>query len=171
MKINITYDKDDWTSYLSSLKLTHLNFDKFWEDNLWILLSITAIGIIILIIWIIGLIDFHWQTALTVAIILILYFFVILFSLDYPEPNPDGVFRGTHTFHFTSEGIEIHGDGFSSNYSWKVVKEITDQDSMILIYIDSIQALFFPKNKLKNPMKFYSFVKELHVNSNGGNAT
>ncbi len=165
MEIQITLEEADWKNYLTCVRKEVLASHKSWINSVWVDMFIFWVMVTILIMLLLGPFRIiHVPTALTILLFFLLLFIFFLVKGDKAKtafkPSKQGIFYGTHTFIFDDNGIVSKGDGYKSEYSWKIIQKITKSPSMILIYLDTVNTLIFPTEKLENPEKFYGYIQK-----------
>jgi len=153
MKINITYDVEDWKIYQKHIEKTfQRNKPKDWYDSYWFnLISWFALAFTFLYVFQLKQ-NFEWHTAAIVSIFFIYLGVQVLLAMNkmkrFYEPLPDGSFCGKHTFTFDEDGIQIESSNYQGRQDWLAVKKVEESDSGIFIYIDSVFAYVFPQLKI-----------------------
>lgn len=107
---------------------------------------------------------FHWPTAVVVGAVFIVLTVLFIRHLNklkgYFSPSEDGCFIGTHRINVNEVGIETRGNGYSGHYAWSVIRSVEREGGVIMLFIDSANALIFPEDRLEDPDGFYKLVKE-----------
>lgn len=67
-------------------------------------------------------------------------------------------YKPTH-YEITKDSLLIHNDTSKSQYSWKAIKEITEDKLSIYIWLDNQIAYFLPKEQLEDPKALYMQLK------------
>lgn len=166
MEISINYEYDDWVKFQSYLskKIQSEIKTKSWTNNmLFNMILWTGIGVLLMFLFKkVSL--FHWPSALLVSGALISIFVIYIFNLKKYQrafaPKNEGGFLGSHSFLITEHGIVSTGDGYKCTHSWKTIKQISRENGLIMLFIDTANAFIFPEHKLKEPDEFYAYIKE-----------
>lgn len=162
MEIEITLEKEDWWQFQSNLKKQLFKQQKNWTDNLWINMALWTLMTALLMIGFQYFSDFHWPTAgYVLAIVILIEAAQYMRRLRWRKtlaPVESGIFCGGHKYTFSDAEIISEGDGHQARYSWGIVKKVERDGGMILIYLDTINALAFPETKLTSPNEFYEYV-------------
>lgn len=168
MEIQISLQKEDWKRYQSYIEKAHLKQQNTWMNSFWVNMLVWMVIAIIFMTIFQNFSNFHWPTAISVAVFFVLIFAFFLFNMlkirKAFEPLENGVFCGKHKFTFTGKGIASEGKGYEGNHSWEIVKKIERAPGMILIYLDTANAYVFPESKLDNPDELYNFISEQYSN-------
>jgi hypothetical protein len=102
----------------------------------------------------VSLSDFHWQTALIVAVPFSIFLFAFLYNINKFKklsiPNENGVMIGEKIIEFKTDGInEINHLG-SCFYKWEAVESIEEHKGDLYIFVDKLLALIIPANSFSN---------------------
>ncbi|MCU7833932.1 MAG: hypothetical protein KZQ83_01675 [gamma proteobacterium symbiont of Taylorina sp.] len=164
--MSINYEFNDWKKFQSYLakKIQSQIKAQSWTSNIWFNIVLWA-GIGFILMFLFKKISyFHWPTALFSGGTLIVIFISYLFELKKLRkafaPSVDGSFLGNHTFIISEKGIDSIGDGYNCTHSWKKINEISRENGLIMLFVDTTNAYIFPEHKLKNPDDFYTYIKE-----------
>ncbi len=68
---------------------------------------------------------------------------------------------GLLTIHFTDNAIETSGDGTSGKVEWKIVKQISNLESHLIIGLQDSTGLIIPKRVFANEQEFDGFYHQL----------
>lgn len=113
----------------------------------------------------------HWPTAFfvgTVAIVVMALFLINLLRLQRAlAPSEGGPFVGRHRFVFDSQGIHTAGDGYRSFHEWRIVKAVTRNDGLIMLFLDTTLAFILPEERLTAPDEVFDLVRT-HVDPDQG---
>ena len=81
------------------------------------------------------------------------------------EPNSQGIFIGLQSYVFSPRGIEVKGKNYSSSMSWDALQSVDETDDLLILYVDSSQAIVLPKRCLDNLDALRTFVAERTKNA------
>jgi len=170
MEVQITLQREDWSTYQSYITKALPRKYRTWMDSFWANTAILTIFAIVFMLIFRRHNNFHWPTAISTGIffsLLVALFFFNLYKIRKAfVPQENGIFCGTHKFTFSDEGIASEGKGYVGHHSWEIVHRIEREQGMILIYLDTAYAYVFPESKLADPDGFYRYVSERYSISN-----
>lgn len=165
MEVEITYEKEDWLKFQKFLEKEIPKRIKTPWDNTFVSIAVwIVIGVISMFLFRQVSDVFHWPTAGFVATIAAILFVLFINYMNRIKnafaPSETGCFIGNHKFTITESGIESNGSGYNGFYAWSVVKEIVRDNGLIMLFIDTSNALVFPEYKISNPETLYNHVQE-----------
>ncbi len=169
MEIDITYEKEDWLKFQGFLEKEIPKRIKTPWDNTFVSVAIwIVIGVISMFAF--RQIDvFHWPTAGYVTAFAVILFALFIRYMNRIKnafaPSESGCFIGNHKFTITESGIESKGSGYNGFHAWSVVNNIVRNDGLIILFIDTANALIFPEHKISDPEALYNYVQECNKSS------
>lgn len=98
--------------------------------------------------------EFHWPTALGVAVPFILIIIFVTFNIKKFQrsaiPNANGLLLGERLLEFNEDGIKDTCSLGTTFYKWKAVEDICSNDSDIYIFVDKLLAQIIPSSSFDN---------------------
>ena len=98
--------------------------------------------------------DFHWQSALIVAVPFSIFLFAFIYNINTFKklsiPNENGVMIGEKTIEFQTDGIKETNNLGNSFYRWEAVEAIEEHKGDLYIFIDKLLALIIPANSFSS---------------------
>jgi hypothetical protein len=158
---NVETTVEDWRAFLQRWQRT---VSARYRSPWWSLLVNIALWAIIgfAFAWLYK--GIHYPTAAVVSAVFLSGiasgYLIFLRIRKAAEPNLQGVFLGKHSYVFSPRGIEIKGKGYSSNMSWDVIQSVDETNDLLILYVDSSQAIVLPKRCLDNPDALRIFIQE-----------
>ena len=160
--VTVQVRKTDWSEFQ---KLWMAEFEKDSPRSLGKKLADAILVLALVSVFYVYRADFHWPTALVVAVIgfmFIGYFFrSYARATEAATPRDNGLFLGQHTYRFTPEKIYSKGPLNLCEYEWDLVNSVRDTENLIILMIDSAAALILPKRDIEDPAELVEKVKIL----------
>ena len=163
MEIEITLNSEDWEK--SQKHLAHKIMGLRYPSSRKGLLLGYALIIAYFIFFLhehdaIHLGTFFFTTTLFCIYILLYWYF----SRKYRKaiiPKEDGIFVGTHKFGFSDSGIDIKSKHTKAFIEWSGIKDISQNEDYIFMFLDINRAHVLPKRDIDNPDSFFDSLCEL----------
>jgi magnesium-transporting ATPase (P-type) len=165
MEIQINYELSDWKSYQSHLERKLCKDGKVWWESMWVNIILWFIIAIVFFIYFQSNTAFSWPTAGVVAFSLITFFGIFLSNgiklKKACQPSETGSFLSAHSFVINDQGISSSGEFYESQHKWEAIQRYEYTDDAIYLYIDSINAFIFPRQKVQ---EYESLLKIIEKN-------
>ncbi len=171
IEFDITLSRDDWENFQRCMEKELPKRIRHWSDHFLVtFFSWVIIAIIIMSLFQPGE-EFHWPSAISVAIFfiaMIIYFLVYAMKFKKATlPSEKGIFVGTHHYRFDENGISTHGKGYRCQHSWDCIHRIERNNGMIMVFLDNAYAYIFNESKLDNADEFYDYINGLFQKNRG----
>ncbi len=163
MEVQLTLDKNDWVRYQHHIKgilgqRAKNRASGFWAD---LLINVVLLSFFVLVVipYLVPDTGLHRPTVISLFSIIaagILWRYFKNRQIDMPAEQ--GLFYRQRRFHFSETGVRIEGRGFNCCYSWSVIQSIEHTEGMILLWLDTADALLLPDTRLTNPEALFNHI-------------
>ncbi len=162
MKIELSLSQQDWRRYyrLFHRHVQHQGFSSADKRDVIVNYTILALYIIAIASYFWLEVDFYPVAAILACMwgIDILRYYNHLRYRSDERFRPGDNARYLQVMVFDDEGLTLTRKGYCASASWEMVKKITREKGMILIYSDAMSAWFIPEEQLDDSDSFYEFI-------------